>query len=253
MRAEVERSEELAVRIEFSLESKNAGVHFVNSPSLVPKQTNKPTCENKQRIIRHKHMFTYYYENCNKLWFPHVDSPLMPCTWRVEVTVPNDLLAICSGELLDVVEYESGNLLTFIYHVDIPVCANKIGIVVGDFEMMPDQKSSEITHFCSPGLSAALTSTVENVVDCIEFLEQHLSSRLPFQQFKTVFVEEAFTQCLPFAGMCIGSVALLHTEKIIDQVPHTLRKFTTPIRSFALKKLILFFFLNFFCSIQCRF
>ena len=223
IQSDIEQHGELTVRIEFSLESMNSGVHFVNSGTALTSGKNET---DDSRPIRHKHMFTYYYENCNKLWFPHVDSPLMPCTWRVEVTIPNDLLAVCSGELLDVVEYESGKLLTYIYSLDVPVCANKIGVVVGDFEMLPDPKSPEITHFCSPGLGPALRNTVENVVDIIEFLEQKLSSSMPFPQFKTVFVDEAYDECMPFAGLCVGSLGILHTEKIIDQVPHTLRKFT---------------------------
>merc|ERR1712226_877628 len=121
-----------------------------------------------------------------------------PCTWRVEITVPNDLLAVCSGELLDVVEFDSSKQLTYVYCLNVPVCANKIGIVIGDFEMLPDEKSPEITHFCSPGLGSALNNTVESVVDIIEFLEQHLSSSMPFPQFKTVFVDEAYEDCLAF-------------------------------------------------------
>ncbi len=219
IQTEVTRSEELTIQIDFSLESANSGVHFVNKSSLCADSSDSGV----PRLTKSRQMFTYYYENCNKLWFPHVDSPLMPCTWRIEVTVPKDLMAVCSGDLLDVIE--SGTQLTFLYYVDLPVCANKIGVVVGDLEMCTDPESSDFTHFCPPGFSPFLNSISESVHEMAEILEQILCTRVPFRCFKTVFVDEAYSDCLSYAGLSIMSVTLLHSDRIIDQVPHTLRKF----------------------------
>ena len=89
-----------------------------------------------------------------------------------------------------------------------------------------------MTHFCPPGLGQIMMHTVDCIHEIIEFIEQLLSVRLPFSCFKAVFVNESYADFLSFAGVSIFSVGLLYSEKIIDQVPKTMRKFPFWIKSF---------------------
>ena len=195
IQSEVTRSEEITIRAEFSLESQNFGLHFVNNSDLTASQReNKDSSSSSSYNSGGCHMFTYYYENCNKLWFPHVDSPVMPCTWRIEIKVPSELVAISSGDLIDVIASDDNgvSIVTFIYQLDLPVCANKIAVVVGDFEVHADKYVSNMTHFCPPGLGQIMMHTVDCIHKIIEFMEQLLSVRLPFSCFKAVFVNESY-------------------------------------------------------------
>ena len=39
--------------------------------------------------------------NSKRLWFPCVDSFSEVCTWKIDVTVDKDLLAVSCGELVE--------------------------------------------------------------------------------------------------------------------------------------------------------
>lgn len=65
----------LKVRVEFSLEDPQGGVHFV-----------MPEGEGGL-ADRSAHLFTYGHENSARLWFPCIDTTSEPCTWKLEFTV----------------------------------------------------------------------------------------------------------------------------------------------------------------------
>lgn len=75
------------------------------------------------------HMFTY--GKSARLWFPCVDSFAEPCTWKLEFTVDESLIAVSCGELLDVVYTPDHRRKTFHYVVNTPACAPNIALAIG--------------------------------------------------------------------------------------------------------------------------
>ncbi|CAH8829628.1 unnamed protein product [Trichobilharzia szidati] len=196
--------------IEFSLNKPKSGFYFV-----VPEGEGSLT-------ERGVHAFTACTPNCSRLWFPCIDCS-EPCTWKIEVTVFEDLVAVAPGELIDAPYYtEDLAHKTYHFYVSQPVAAPYIGLAVGAFEIFPDPRlSNGATHFCPSGLLPLLQHTISPLSEMIEYYESILASQYPFSTIKCVFVDCAISEFQSFASLIIFSVDLLHSPRIIDQAIET--------------------------------
>ncbi|CAH8451056.1 unnamed protein product [Schistosoma haematobium] len=196
--------------IEFSLNKPKSGFYFV-----VPDGEGSLS-------ERGVHAFTAFTPNCSRLWFPCIDCS-EPCTWKIEVTVFEDLVAVAPGELIDAPYYtEDLTHKTYHFYVSQPVSAPCIGLAVGAFEIFPDPRlSNGATHFCPNGLLNLLQYTISPLSEMIEYYESILASQYPFSTIKCVFVDCAFSKCQSFASLIILSLDLLHSPRVIDQAIET--------------------------------
>ena len=199
------------LHVEFSLEKPKGGVQFV-----VPDGEGS-------LAERGAHLFTYRYENSNRLWFPSVDSYSEVCTWRMEFTVDLNMTAVSCGELLETVYTHDNKKKTYHYCLSIPTAAPNIALAVGPFEIMVDPFMHEVTHFCLPHLLPLLRDTCSFLHEAFEFYEELLSARYPYSCYKQVFVDQTYEKSQPFATMTILSTNLLHSRHIIDQTYVTRR------------------------------
>lgn len=202
----VSQKQPLRITLEFSLNKPKSGIYFV-----VPEGEGS-------LLERGVYAFTSFTPNCARLWFPCIDCS-EPCTWKIEITVYEDLIAVASGELIDAPYYtEDLAHKTYHFYVSQPVAAPYIGLAVGVFEIYPDPRfSNGTTHFCPIGLKGLLKETVCPIVEILDYYESILASQYPFQAIKTVFVDCALTDFQSFASLLILSIDLLHTKRIIDQ------------------------------------
>lgn len=195
----------LRIGLEFSLESPEAGLHFV----IV--EHDDPT------VADPSHMYTHGHENSTRLWFPCLDSYAEPCTWKLEFTVDEEMTAVSCGELTEVILTPDSRRKTYHYVVSTPVCAPNIALAVGPFEIYVDPHMHEVTHFCLPQLMPLLKNTVRYMHEAFEFFEETLSTRYPFTCYKQVFVDEISADVRAYSTMSILSTHLLHSIAIIDQ------------------------------------
>ncbi|XP_078318588.1 transcription initiation factor TFIID subunit 2-like isoform X2 [Crassostrea virginica] len=195
--------------IEFSLENPKGGLHFV-VPDLPGPAHEKAA-----------HAFTAGLHNSSRLWFPCLDTYSEPCTWKIEVTVDNELTAVTCGDLIEVISTPDKKRKTFHYFLSIPTSAPNIGLAVGPFEIYVDPNMHEVTHFCLPHLTEILKHTTNYIHQAFEFYEELLSSRYPYTCYKHVFVDEAYEESTSYATMSVLSTNLLHSNRIIDQTIST--------------------------------
>ncbi|CAH8448176.1 unnamed protein product [Schistosoma mattheei] len=117
------------ITIEFSLNKPKSGFYFV-----VPDGEGSLS-------ERGVHAFTAFTPNCSRLWFPCIDCS-EPCTWKIEVTVFEDLVAVAPGELIDAPYYtEDLTHKTYHFYVSQPVSAPCIGLAVGLLRFFPTHGS----------------------------------------------------------------------------------------------------------------
>ncbi|CAG9763929.1 unnamed protein product [Ceutorhynchus assimilis] len=199
----------LRVGLEFSLEQPQGGIHFV--------------CPQKDGTYAERgvHLFTYGHQNSSRLWFPCVDSFAETCTWKLEFTIDEDLVAVSNGDLIEVVFTPDRRRKTYHYVLNVPTCAPNISLAVGPFEVFVDPYMHEVTHFCLPGLLPLLKVSTRYMYEAFEFYEETLSNRYPFSCYKQVFVDECYEDYHSYSTMSILSVDLLHSAVIIDQVYST--------------------------------
>ncbi|KAH9284794.1 Transcription initiation factor TFIID subunit 2 [Echinococcus granulosus] len=196
----------LLVTIEFSLTRPKYGFHFV-----IPEDGSLDTA----------YAFTGGPPNSSRSWFPCVDCS-EPCTWKIEITVDEDFVAIAPGELLGPPEYTDDlRAKTYQFFLAQPTSAPSIGLVIGAFEIFPDISESTgstvITHFCPKGLRSLLVHSSQSLAGIVEYYEGELASQFPFHSLDFVFVDRAFEDHQSFASVIIFSVDLLYSPRIIDQ------------------------------------
>jgi len=71
------------------------------------------------------------FENSSRLWFPCVDSYAEPCTWDLEFTVDENMVAVSCGDLIEVVAAPDLRRKTYYYNLSMPTCAPNIALAVG--------------------------------------------------------------------------------------------------------------------------
>ncbi|GAA28713.2 transcription initiation factor TFIID subunit 2 [Clonorchis sinensis] len=208
------------ITLEFSLNKPKSGFYFVVPPG------------EGSLVDRGVHAFTASMPNSSRLWFPCIDCA-EPCTWKIEITVFEDMVAVAPGELLDAPYYtEDLTHKTYHFYVAQPVAAPYIGLAVGAFEVYPDPVlSNNATHFCPGGLLNLLKHTVSHLPDIIEHFEALLASQYPFSTINTVFVDRAYGDFQAFASLLIFPVDLLHSSRIIDQAIETRKILSLAISS----------------------
>ncbi|CAL8072152.1 unnamed protein product [Calicophoron daubneyi] len=204
------RSRPVKITLEFSLNKPKAGFYFVVPPG------------EGSLAERGVHAFTSSVPGSSRLWFPCIDCS-EPCTWKIEVTVLEDMVAVAPGEVIDAPYYtEDLRHKTYHFYVAQPVAAPYIGLAVGAFEVYPDPVLPVgSTHFCPSGLLPLLKHTVSNIPEMLEFYEALLASQYPFVTLKTVFVDRAYSEFQAFASLLIFPVDLLHSARIVDQAIET--------------------------------
>ncbi|BHF71087.1 Transcription initiation factor TFIID subunit 2 [Sparganum proliferum] len=205
----------LLITVEFSLSKPKYGFQFV-LPSAGDSHSTSGM-----------HAFTSGPPNASRLWFPCIDCS-EPCTWKIEITVDEDLVAIAPGQLLGPPQYTNDlRSKTYQFYMAQPVSAPYIGVAVGAFEIYPDPLlPNAATHFCPKGLLPLLEHTISSIAGIVEHYEAILASQFPFYNLKTVFVDRAFDDHQSFASFIVFSVDLLHSARIIDQAITTRRIFS---------------------------
>jgi len=199
----------LRVSVEFSIEDPLGGVHFV-----VPEGEGT-------MAERSAHLFTYGHENSARLWFPCIDTTSEPCTWKLEFTVDESMVAVSCGELVETVLTPDLKRKTFHYHVNTPTSAPNIALAVGPFQIYVDPNMHEVTHFCLPHLLPVLKSTVRQLYEVFEYYETILATQFPFTCYKQVFVDQLFQDVCHYSTLTIYNTNILHPSAIIDQTYET--------------------------------
>jgi len=199
----------LRVSVEFSIEDPQGGVHFV-----VPDGEGS-------LAERSAHMFTYGHENSARLWFPCIDTTSEPCTWKLEFTVDESMVAVSCGELVETVLTPDLKRKTYHYHVNTPTSAPNIALAVGPFQIYVDPNMHEVTHFCLPHLLPVLKSTVRQLYEVFEYYETILATQFPFTCYKQVFVDQLFQDVCHYSTLTIFNTNILHPSAVIDQTYET--------------------------------
>ena len=132
----------LTVSVEFSLENPQGGIHFVvpeGASNTIKKEsdqgqgTGSSTTQSQSLADRAAHLFTCGHENASQLWFPCVDTMSELCTWKLEFTVDESMIAISNGDLVETVYTPDLKRKTYHYVLSVPTAAPNIALAVGPF------------------------------------------------------------------------------------------------------------------------
>lgn len=162
-------------------------------------------------------------------WFPANDHPLDKATFRIAVTVPDNLEVASNGELVsEPPETSSGEPHQWVYEADDPQATYLTTLVIGDLEFLPPSKASgglgkEVTirHVAEEGLAEATEITMANTGPMVEeFVE--LFGPYPFDEYGAVVVDEPLGFALETQTLSIFGSDLVGTTDFENVVAHEL-------------------------------
>lgn len=148
-------------------------------------KTNEPSGKGCYLATTHRYFETHY-------WLPCIDSLKQKNKWKITIVVDKENEVACSGVLEKAIEIEGTEDIGYLYRVDNPISACKIGFFIGSMF-----QETENLYFSNIKRMEDYTSYFINehkvVSDIIETYEQVLNHDFPNEDINLVFVPNMFT------------------------------------------------------------
>ncbi|MEH1788335.1 M1 family metallopeptidase [Nostoc sp.] len=187
----------LLIAIAYSVAKPQRGIYFIQPDKHYP---NKPT-----------QVWTQGEDEDSRFWFPCFDYPGQLSTSEIRVRVPNPLVAISNGELIDTTE--DGDYKIYHWSQQQVHPTYLMTLAVGDFAEIRDEwKGKPVTYYVEKGREGDAKRSMEKTPQMIEFLSQKYGYPYPFPKYAQVCVDDFI-----FGGMENTSTTLLTDRCLLDE------------------------------------
>ncbi|MEH2161123.1 MAG: M1 family metallopeptidase [Nostoc sp.] len=187
----------LLIAIAYSVTKPQRGIYFIQPDKHYP---NKPT-----------QVWTQGEDEDSRFWFPCFDYPGQLSTSEIRVRVPNPLVAISNGELIDTTEDGDDKIYHWSQQQVHPTYL--MSLAVGDFAEIRDEwKGKPVTYYVEKGREEDAKRSMGKTPRMIEFLSQKYGYPYPFPKYAQVCVDDFI-----FGGMENTSTTLLTDRCLLDE------------------------------------
>ncbi|MEH2047658.1 M1 family metallopeptidase [Nostoc sp.] len=187
----------LLIAIAYSVAKPQRGIYFIQPDKHYP---NKPT-----------QVWTQGEDEDSRFWFPCFDYPGQLSTSEIRVRVPNPLVAISNGELIDTTE--DGDYKIYHWSQQQVHPTYLMTLAVGDFAEIRDEwKGKAVTYYVEKGREEDAKRSMDKTPRMIEFLSQKYGYPYPFPKYAQVCVDDFI-----FGGMENTSTTLLTDRCLLDE------------------------------------
>ncbi|MEH2210943.1 M1 family metallopeptidase [Nostoc sp.] len=187
----------LLIAIAYSVAKPQRGIYFIQPDKHYP---NKPT-----------QVWTQGEDEDSRFWFPCFDYPGQLSTSEIRVRVPNPLVAISNGELIDTTEDGDYKVYHWLQQQVHPTYL--MTLAVGDFAEIRDEWNGKaVTYYVEKGREEDAKRSMDKTPRMIEFLSQKYGYPYPFPKYAQVCVDDFI-----FGGMENTSTTLLTDRCLLDE------------------------------------
>ncbi|MFN6530154.1 M1 family metallopeptidase [Nostoc sp. ChiSLP03a] len=187
----------LLIAIAYSVTKPQRGIYFIQPDKHYP---NKPT-----------QVWTQGEDEDSRFWFPCFDYPGQLSTSEIRVRVPNPLVAISNGELINTTEDGDYKVYHWLQQQVHPTYL--MTLAVGDFAEIRDEWNGKaVTYYVEKGREEDAKRSMEKTPRMIEFLSQKYGYPYPFPKYAQVCVDDFI-----FGGMENTSTTLLTDRCLLDE------------------------------------
>lgn len=187
----------LLIAITYSVVKPQRGIYFIQPNKHYP---NKPT-----------QVWTQGEDEDSRFWFPCFDYPGQLSTSEIRVRVPNPLVAISNGELIDTTE--DGDYKIYHWSQQQVHPTYLMTLAVGDFAEIRDEwKGKPVTYYVEKGREEDAKRSMGKTPRMIEFLSQKYGYPYAFPKYAQVCVDDFI-----FGGMENTSTTLLTDRCLLDE------------------------------------
>ncbi|MEA5625713.1 M1 family metallopeptidase [Nostoc sp. UHCC 0251] len=187
----------LLIAIAYSVAKPQRGIYFIQPDKHYP---NKPT-----------QVWTQGEDEDSRFWFPCFDYPGQLSTSEIRVRVPNPLVAISNGELIDTTE--DGDYKIYHWSQQQVHPTYLMTLAIGDFAVIQDEWNGKpVTYYVEKGREEDAKRSMGKTPRMIEFLSQKYGYSYPFPKYAQVCVDDFI-----FGGMENTSTTLLTDRCLLDE------------------------------------
>jgi aminopeptidase N len=189
------QGEEIELRIRYSATPRR-GLYFVGPDAAYPHKPRQIWSQGQDEDSRH--------------WFPCFDSPLAKCTTELCVTVPEGMICVSNGRLVE----QYGR--TFHYRLDVPHSPYLVTLVAGEYACVRARAGAvELMYFVPPGREEDAARALGRTPDMIGFFADYLGVPYPYERYSQVCVADFL-----FGGMENTSATTLTLDTLHDARAH---------------------------------
>jgi aminopeptidase N len=187
----------LEIAIAYSVAKPQRGIYFIQPDKHYP---NKPT-----------QVWTQGEDEDSRFWFPCFDYPGQLSTSEIRVRVPNPLVAISNGELINTIEDGDYKIYHWLQQQVHPTYL--MTLAVSDFAEIQDEWNGKpVTYYVEKGREEDAKRSMGKTPRMIEFLSQKYGYPYPFPKYAQVCVDDFI-----FGGMENTSTTLLTNRCLLDE------------------------------------
>jgi aminopeptidase N len=187
----------LLIAIAYAAEKPQRGIYFIQPDKHYP---HKPT-----------QVWTQGEDEDSRYWFPCFDYPGQLSTSEIRVRVPQPLVAISNGELIDTVE--EAKYTTYHWSQQQIHPTYLMTLAVGDFAEIRDEwHGKAVTYYVEKGREADAKRSMGKTPQMIEFLSEKYGYPYAFPKYAQVCVDDFI-----FGGMENTSTTLLTDRCLLDE------------------------------------
>ncbi|MEH2248597.1 M1 family metallopeptidase [Nostoc sp.] len=187
----------LLIAIAYSVTKPQRGIYFIQPDKHYP---NKPT-----------QVWTQGEDEDSRFWFPCFDYPGQLSTSEIRVRVPNPLVAISNGKLIDTTE--DGDYKIYHWSQQQVHPTYLMTLAVGDFAEIRDEWNGKaVTYYVEKGREEDAKRSMGKTPRMIEFLSQKYGYPYAFPKYAQVCVDDFI-----FGGMENTSTTLLTDRCLLDE------------------------------------
>ena len=152
----------------------------------------------------------------NRYWFPCFDHPHEKSTSEVIATVPESMLALSNGLLLDEKHDAARKTRTFHYRQEVPHSSYLVTLVAGEYATLPDKwRDLEVLYFVPRDRTEDAPRTFGNTPRMLELFSQKTGQPYPYPRYSQITVAEFI-----FGGMENTSATTLTDQTLHDARAH---------------------------------
>lgn len=155
-------------------------------------------------------------------WFPNNDHPADKASYTYRITVPTPLVAAANGVLTSTTIADG--LSIWEWQMTAPMATHLATIVIGDYQIVPDQPSSElagveIRNVLPDDLADNPPPDLARLGEMITVLEQYFGP-FPFDTYGVAVLDPFFFTALETQTLSLFSRNLLHERVILHELAH---------------------------------
>ena len=186
----------LLIAIAYAAEKPQRGIYFIQPDKHYP---HKPT-----------QVWTQGEDEDSRYWFPCFDYPGQLSTSEIRVRIPNPLVAISNGELIDTIQ--EAKYTTYHWSQQQVHPTYLMTLAVGDFAEIRDEwHGKAVTYYVEKGREADAKRSMGKTPQMIEFLSEKYGYPYAFPKYAQVCVDDFI-----FGGMENTSTTLLTDRCLLD-------------------------------------